>query len=115
MDLATGNHVDLEDVFSRRKDASAGYVCFYLPEGVITDIQGLNELKKLSFVRMVALSNLTVGQKTEKMTFKGQRLGPIIVTGKDRAELELHIEIIKNTLQISVTSPSGEKRGIIWS
>ena len=114
LDFATGKTIDPNEIISHRQEAAAGYVCFYLPEGTITEIKGIEALNNLPFVRMVALSDLSVGQKTNKMTYKGQRLGPILVTGKNRTELNAHIEIIKQTLQISVVSPEGEKKEIIW-
>jgi hypothetical protein len=115
LDKALGKPVDVERIFAERKDAAAGYICFYLPEGTVREVRGVDTLQALPFVKMTCLDSITPGQKTEPMLHKGLRKGPILVTGKDRNELERNILVAQDTLQITVESPDGESKGIIWS
>ena len=112
---ALGEPIDVRKVFTDRNDAAAGYICFYLPEGTVREVCGLEELQRLPFVKMACLDTIKPGQKTEPMLHKGLRKGPILVTGKDRSELERNILIVQDTLKITVESPEGKLQGIIWS
>jgi len=114
LDKVMGIEVDVERVLSRRKDAASGYVCFYLPEGIVKRVYGIAELQNLSFVKMVCLDMIQEGQKTEPMLHKGLRKGPILVTGESREDLEKNIRIVQEILSIKVESPEGELKGIIW-
>ena len=110
---ALGKDVDIGNIFSHREVKAAGYVCFYLPEGVVCSVEGIQAVKQFSFVKLVCLDNITVGQKTEKMLHKGLRKGPILVYGEDREDLEKNIKTVQKTLQISVIK-DGIVSGIIW-
>ncbi len=115
LDKALGQPVDVQNIFAARRDAAAGYVCFYLPEGTVREVRGVETLQDLPFVKMICLASIQPGQKTEPMLHKGLRKGPILVVGKDRSELERNIRTVQDTLQITVESPNGEYKGIIWS
>ncbi|HAW15744.1 MAG TPA: hypothetical protein DCW41_03460, partial [Clostridiales bacterium] len=93
---------------------AAGYVCFHLPEGVIKGIYGLDEIKALPFVKMVALVGVEVGMKTERMINKKMRKGPILVTGENREDLEKNIKTVQEIFRIDVENDRGEISGIIW-
>ena len=114
LDKALGNEVNTAEIFSRKKQGASAYVCFYLPEGTIRAVRGREELEKLPFVHMVAVKSVQVGSVTQKMTFKGQRLGPILVSGENREDLEKNILTVQNTLQVDVEGPDGAIRGICW-
>ena len=114
LDKVLGFPVDIEKVFEGRKNAASGYICFYLPEGIITSVKGIEELKVLPFVKKVCLDTIQIGQKTEPMLHKGLRKGPILVCGFDRDDIEKNIKIVQKTLRIEVESPDGELKGIIW-
>ena len=114
LEKALGNKVDVEEVFSKRKAAAAAYICFYLPEGTIRRIEGVEELKKLPFVRMVCMDDIRIGETTQPMIHKGMRKGPILICGNDRAEIEKNIEAVQNILKIEVEAPDGEICGIVW-
>ena len=114
LNKALGIDVDVDKIFAERIDKAAGYVCFYLPEGKISSISGVEELKQLPFVKMAKIDDLEVGQETEKILHKGLRKGPILVCGDDRSDLEKNIKIVQNTLKIEVENNSGQKAGIIW-
>lgn len=114
LDKVLGVDVDVDKVFEERKDAASGYVCFYLPEGIVKKVEGIDELQTLPFVKMVCLDMIQVGQKTEPMLHKGLRKGPILVAGENREDLERNIKTVQNTLKVEVKSPDGEIKGIIW-
>ena len=48
------------------------------------------------------------------MTYKGQRLGPVIVSGESRMDIEEKICTIQEILEIKVQSEKGELLGIVW-
>lgn len=106
--------VDIDKVFERKREAASGYICFYLPEGTVKKVEGVDELKLLPFVKKICLDTIVVGQKTEPMLHKGLRKGPIIVCGKDREDIEKNIRTVQKTLKIEVESPQGVLNGIIW-
>lgn len=114
LDKALGVPVDVEKVFEGRKNAASGYICFYLPAGIVKSVEGIDALKELPFVKKVCLDTIKVGQKTEPMLHKGLRKGPILVCGTDRANIERNITTVQKTLKIEVESPDGEINGIIW-
>lgn len=114
VDCIVGNEVDMEKVMSKRNNKAAGYVCFYLPGGTVSKAQGFEEARRLDFVKMMCVNDLKVGMETPPLTHKGQRLGPIIVTGNDRDNIERNIETLHNTLQILVKGTNGVTYGINW-
>lgn len=114
LDKVLGVPVDVDKVFKNRKDAASGYICFYLPEGTIKSISGIDTLKKLPFVKMTCLDNIRIGEKTEPMLHKGLRKGPILVSGNSRNEIENNIKIVQETLNIEIQSPDDNVKGIIW-
>lgn len=111
---AMGEFVDVESVFHTRKDKAAAYVCFYLPNGEIQAIEGRDELKNLPFVRKAYVDDLSVGQHTEPMTYKGARKGPILIRGENREDLEKNIRKAQNVFRIRVREDNGDIGGIVW-
>ncbi len=111
---ARGIDVDVDAVFKERKDKASAYVCFYLPDGVVEAINGVDEIKSFPFVHQAYIDDIKVGQHTQPMTYKGARKGPLLVGGKSREVLEENIQIIQKVLQINVRCPDGSLRGIIW-
>lgn len=114
LDKVLGVPVDLEKLFADRKDAASGYICFYLPEGLVESVRGIEELKRLPFVKKVCLDDITVGQQTEPMLHKGSRKGPILVCSTSRDDIEKDIKTVQGTLAIEVKSPTGERESIVW-
>lgn len=112
---ALGYDVDIDSVFAEISSRASGYVCFYLPEGEVVSVEGIEKIKDFPFVAMVCLDNIKVGQKTEKMLHKGLRKGPILVTGNNREDLEKNILLIQNTLKIEISGPDNVIRGINWA
>ncbi len=114
LDKALGESVDVKSIFESKQNKASAYICFYLPEGIVESISGVDKIQAMPFVIKVCLDNIHIGEQTEPMLHKGSRKGPILISGKNRNELENNISIIQNTLQIETRCSSGELRGIIW-
>ena len=93
--------------------AASGYLCFTLPDGIITRITGADALPLIPGVHKVFLQHLEPGRRTTEMRDKTQRQGPILITAKDRNALEETIQRVKETLKIEVETKNGI-RDIIW-
>lgn len=106
--------VDVDAVFKKCCYNASAYVCFYLPDGVVESIEGVEEVENLPFVRHAYIEDIKIGQITEKMTYKGARKGPILVSGETREDVEENINIVQNTLRINVRCPDGQIKGIVW-
>lgn len=115
LDCICGKRIDMNAVMSRRNNKAAGYVCFYLPEGTIINVDGMEDAAKLPFVRMMCVDDVKVGNTTPALTHKGQRLGPIIVTGENRADIEKNIAFLQNNIKVTVRNSKGSELGIIWN
>ena len=115
LDKALGVEVDVDSVFAKRNDKAAAYVCFYLPEGTIQSIEGIDELKVLPFVRKTYIDDLAVGQQTMPPNYKGARKGPILVQGENRDDLEKNIIEVQNTLKSIVKTTNDDLRSICWA
>jgi carbamoyl-phosphate synthase large subunit len=92
---------------------ASGYVCFTLPEGVIREVSGIDELVTLPGVHAAYLDDLVVGRRTRQMKDKTMRRGPILVAGADRAALQETINRIQQALLVQIETASGI-RGIEW-
>lgn len=114
LECVFGNQVDIEAILSKRNDRASGYVCFYLPEGIITSVEGMDRLHELPFVKMLSVSDIKIGEKTHAMTHKGQRLGPILLSADNRRQLEQYIEKIKCTMRVNVLDNFKKNNGIKW-
>ena len=115
LNKALGIEIDVDSVFQKRIDHASAYVCFYLPEGIIHSVSGVEELRALPFVKGLYLDGIEIGRKTLPPTYKGARYGPIIVTGTSRVELENNIQKIQSLLNISVFDGSIISTQVFWS
>jgi hypothetical protein len=89
-----------------------GYMAFFLPEGVITKVEGVEQVKALPYVFHHQLDKLKVGKAGAKASDKTSRYA-VIVRGKDHRELEEHMAEIRSILNVTVEK-DGELRPIIW-
>lgn len=105
---------DVESILSNRKEGASAYVCFTLPEGVVTEISGLDKVSQIEGVAMCDIRNLNVGDKTEKMVAKGMRKGPIIIHANDRSGLETIIEKLKEIINVRVMTNESVIANTIW-
>ena len=108
-----GEKIALSDVSLNDKKASA-YMCFYLPQGEVIEIKGIESVLKMPNVSQADLSDVYAGMKTQPMLNKTMRLGPIIIHGQNREELDSVVDVIKNTLHIYVRTEDGEVKDVIW-
>ncbi|MBQ7523666.1 MAG: ATP-grasp domain-containing protein [Oscillospiraceae bacterium] len=111
---ALGEPVDVKAEMAKRKDAAVAYVCFCLREGVIVKVEGMDKLKAMPFVKGVYLGGVKVGEISRRVTEKGMRYGPILVAGKDREDLQKHIDDIEQTLHVFIEKDGAMQEGIIW-
>ncbi|MFQ7839968.1 MAG: hypothetical protein ACLRHD_00815, partial [Thomasclavelia spiroformis] len=90
-----------------------GELFFYMPEGEIISIEGIEEVLKLPFVHNCLLTGIEVGIKTPPITDKnGRKL--FTLTGNSYDELEKRMCLIKSMIDIKVRTDNGIE-GIIWS
>jgi len=108
LDLSLGNPVDTKNFKESAKHA--GYISFYLNKGRIKEVKGLKEVLSLKEVIFFPYQKLNPGYESQGLTDKTSRLGPIIMVAESREIIEQTIEIIRNTLIISMEDGSG----IIW-
>ncbi len=114
LDCALGEEKNVELVLKNKKERAAAYCSFYLPEGEIVDVQGIEKLKTLPFVKMVELNGLEVGSLTTKIAHKGMRKGPILIDADNRFELEKNINEVRSILEFKVRTLEGFNNGVIW-
>jgi len=109
--IATGEkaHIDSEQI----RERASGYICFYLPEGKIVGVRGIDSLESIPGVHKVSLKNISVGAVARRMQDKTQRLGPILISGADRQAVLETIARVEDTLRIDVETPDGIS-GIRW-
>lgn len=91
----------------------AGYICFYLPEGEIYKVAGIEQLKSINGVYSVNIKNLQIGAPTRKILDKGGRYGPIVFFANNLDDCRRIMNKIKDTLNISIKTKFGIKN-IIW-
>lgn len=115
LNSALGKHTSLYDVEKQMQRKASAYVCFYLPEGEVVSIKGIEELQQLKGVVKVDMHNVEVGTHIGAMINKTHRLGPILVSADSREEINKLIKQVQQTLDIRVLCPDGTERSIIWS
>lgn len=114
LDFALGKHVDLTNVESQLRKKASAYICFYLPEGEIISIEGMDELSDMPGVVMADIANLHIGSRTELINNKTQRLGPILVTANTRLEIDKLINKVQQTYYVKVKCLNENIAGIRW-
>ena len=102
------SHIDM----SSYKNEASAYVCFYLPEGTINRIEGVEKILALPGVHKGYFDNIKPGKQIYGLTDKTMRQGPILVKAKDRENLEEIISRLKTTLLIDVETSRGTMRAI---
>lgn len=95
------------------KEKAAAFFSFLLPEGIVEDVNGLEELRDIEGVVKADLKNIKIGDIIPAIQDKGSRYGLIVVQGKNREELDLIHQRLIDTLKVTVKTKEGEK-GAIW-
>lgn len=109
-----GKEICLDEIQTSFKIASSAYICFYLPEGEIGSISGVQQIMQIPGVKKVDLNNVRVGMKVGKLENKTMRLGPIIIGTSSRHETDILIKRIMSLLKIQVRLPNDRVGEIIW-
>lgn len=102
IEAVEGKELDMQSILNRKEEHAAAYICFYLHEGVITDIDGISEIEKMNSVIMSNIKDLQIGSRTSAMTHKGMRLGPILIHSQNLDCLQKEISKVQDTLNILV-------------
>lgn len=89
------------------------YVAFFLPEGVVSSISGINEVVAQPYVYHNNLEHLSLGKKIHKNTDKTSRFFMVLVADC-MEEMEKRINWIKQTLSVVVCTDQNKNEGIIW-
>lgn len=85
-----------------------GYMAFYLPQGTVKKVKGIQEILKLDFVHRNILHTIQEGMKIGTIEDKTSRFS-IIVSGRTRQELQWNMEQIRRMLIIRVETEMGLK------
>ena len=111
IDIATKRKVERPKI--QKKDRVVCYLAFFLPEGVIQSISGVEEVASMSYVHHNNLEHLSVGKRVKKNTDKTSRF--FMVLDADNAdEMNTRINWIQQTLQVIVNTDKNTQEGIIW-
>lgn len=113
IELASGREQRVALEKNKLWNRAAGYVCFYLPEGVIRRIDGVASVESLPGVHKAYLQDFEVGERIRPITNKTMRLGPILVTGQDRQACQDTVQQVRHTLVVEVETREGIE-GIRW-
>ncbi|WP_271400411.1 ATP-grasp domain-containing protein [Salinicoccus roseus] len=89
------------------------YIAFFLPVGEIVSLEGVEEVKDLSYTHRHSLDSLRIGLTTKPYKNKTARTF-IIVSGDNHDQLSERVNKIHEVLQIKVKTENGLK-GPIWS
>ncbi len=99
-------------VLSINKKISAGYMAFYLPEGIVTDISGIKKLNKIDGVIGHNLYSIKKNQQIRSIDDKSARK-TIALKAYNRKELDILINRVKSILTIKVKTQKGLS-SIVW-
>ena len=111
IDIATQTAVDLPSLQETKKVVC--YVAFFLPEGVVCNAQGMEQVMSLPFVHHNNLSAITKGKIIGKSIDKTSRFF-MVLEASSYQEMDGRIKIIKDMLDVQVDTGIGRK-GIIWA
>ena len=109
IDFATRNNTKIQITDTQKHVC---YLAFYVPEGIIVDIDGIDIIKQLPYIHHNNLDTLYVGKKNGNISDKTTRYF-IVLEAKNQEELSYRINYIKQNLRIE-TQTENEKRPIIW-
>lgn len=112
IELALGERDTLPKVQRPEERGVCGYMAFFLPQGIVTAVEGVEAVKALPYVHRHQLDKLKVGLKSGKNADKTSRYA-IIVHGEDYPALMEHMAEIRSLLKVSVEQ-DGISRSIIW-
>lgn len=109
LDIALGQATGFPVI--KKQNQCCCYVAFFLPEGTISRIEGVEEIKSLPYTHHNNFDSLSVGTVINKARDKTGRFF-VIVSAKDHEQLMEHIAHIQNCIHIYMNGSSNSK--IIW-
>ncbi len=112
LDCSLGYDIDVDAIFKSKQDKGSAYICFYLAQGSVSEIHGVEEICSLPYVHKCDV-NLTIGDSFGNITQKGQRLGPIIISGESRQDIEEKVKHIQSVLNVSVDY-NNDYNAVVW-
>ena len=92
---------------------ASAYFCYLTPEGVVCELNNLEQVEKIEGVCKAFFDNIELGMHTCSICDKSSRKGPIIVCGKSKDDCYKTISIVKETLSIKIKTVAGIE-DIIW-
>lgn len=89
------------------------YVAFFLPEGTVQSVTGIEEVVAQPYVHHNNLEHLTIGKRVKKNTDKTSRFF-MVLDANSAEEMEARFNWIKQTLKTVVVTDHNTQEGIIW-
>lgn len=109
LDIALGQATGFPEI--KKQNQSCCYISFFLPEGTISGIEGIEEIKALPYTYHNNLDSLFVGKTIDKAKDKTGRFF-VIVSAKNHEQLMERIAHIQSSIHV-YTNGSAESI-IIW-
>lgn len=109
IEMAVGKKLNIKEYNYQNK--AVRYICFYLREGTISHIEGIDEILKLEGVIDFFHDSFKIGDQYEGLKDKSDRLGPILIEGENREALEQLTNKIKKTVKVSTTI---HPEAVVW-
>ena len=106
IDVIGSRHLDIHQ-------GSAAWFGFALPEGEISCVEGVEDIRALNGVYDIIDSGFFVGKKVKRIIDASGKFGPVLVYGKTREECKEVMEKVKALLKVEVMTEQGVK-GVIW-
>lgn len=89
------------------------YMAFYISNGVVNSIEGIDDVKNLEYVHRNLLDEIHLGMEVKNCNDKTSRYS-IIVSADSRKELMERMSTIQSMLKIISKDQNGNENGIIW-
>ncbi|MBO4332033.1 MAG: ATP-grasp domain-containing protein [Paludibacteraceae bacterium] len=86
--LVSGTEKVMEVLDKKKEHGSAGYFCFYLENGLVDKVEGIDLVKSNPNVVMAEVDEVKAGYRYPGLEHKGFRKGPFLVKGNSRTDVE---------------------------
>lgn len=111
IDIATKQNVERPKISNTGKVIC--YIAFFLPEGVIQSVTGIDDVMDQQYVHHNNLEHLIVGKRIKMNTDKTSRFF-LVLEANNTKEMDARIKWIKETLKVVVSTDKHRQDGIIW-
>lgn len=112
IDIATKRIMEKPNIGNNGKVVC--YIAFFLPEGIVTSISGVEEIVSKPYLHHNNLYLLKCGKVIKKNTDKTSRFF-MVIEAPDYNEIQKRIKNIQNILTVKVLTNNGKEKGIIWN